>query len=165
MKRDFELEIIQNTAIGAASLWRFAETFRKASPTGKAPDLACLMIVLPLAFHHYSAEAIASRQFRSGLLKVLYDAPEIVVGLQARMQSMHRRTLRSLSLASSAGLLQRVGIPGHLPIYLPLRRTLPPELTPIHDDVRTILSCCRRLGTWLSVHDLAFICTQLHIRF
>jgi hypothetical protein len=165
VKTSFELEVIQNTAIGAAALWQFSEYFQRSSTTGAAPDLARLMLVLPLAFHRRSAECIATKQFKSGLLKILYDAPELVVGLQARMQAMYRRTLRSLSLASSVGLIERTTPEGSLPHYAALRRELPHGLKPTHGDVKMVLSCSRRLGTWLSGHDLAFVCVQLHIRF
>ncbi|MCB1055257.1 MAG: hypothetical protein KDD11_07055 [Acidobacteria bacterium] len=165
MKAQFEIEVIQNTAVGAASLWQFALSYQKNSPGGDAPDLSFLMLVLPTVFHQRSAQKISAKQFKSGLLKALYDSPELVVGLQQRMEAMQARTLRSLSLACAADLLERQSDSKKLPRFVPRRKSLPDALKPTHDDVRKVLSASKRLGTWLSGHDLSFICTQLHVRF
>ena len=165
MRTHFELEVIQNTAVGAAALWQFTLTFESSSQTGDSPDLARMMIVLPLVFHHRSVRSLHSKQFKSGLLKALYDSPELILGLQARMEAMYHRTLRSLSLASSTGLLERLSATEALPRYTACRKTLPPELKPTHDEVRMILNASKRLGNWLSAHELPFICAQLHLRY
>jgi hypothetical protein len=165
MKPQFEVEVVHSTAVGSVALWQFSKNFQETSPDGQGPDLPRLMLVLPLVFHQKSLLTIQGKQHKSGLLKVLYDAPELVVGLQQRMEAMHRRTLRSLSLACASSLLERRGDSTLLPRFASCRKTLPRDLNPTHEDVRMMLSASRRLGTWLSAHDLTFICTQLHVRF
>ncbi len=165
MKTDFETEVVQNTALGAAALWQFCTSFSRKSARGQSPSLPYTMLVLPLVFHQRSVVVLAGKQFGSGLLKALYDAPDLVVGLQLRLESLHLRTLRSLNLACAAGLLVSETVSGEFPVFRPLRKTLPTRLKPSHEQARLMLRAGRRLGTWFSAHDLAFLCSQLHVRF
>lgn len=164
MRTTFETELIQNTAVGATALWRFSVKYIGSEPDA-GPDLWRLFLVLPIVFHKRSAETISSRHFKTGLLKILYDSPDLVLGLQDRVEAMYLRTLRSLSLACSAGLLERRSIPGGCPAYSLARKTVPEGLRPVSREVKITVSAAERLGAWFSGHDLPFLCSQLHVRF
>jgi hypothetical protein len=160
---DFEIEIAQSTTLGATSLWQVAELHQETA--ARPVELPKLLLVLPIVFHTASAIAIARVQFASGFLKAIDDQPLIVVGLQDRLQASWMRSLRSLTLAVGAGLLNRIDPEGDWPMFESTRRSLPESLRPTTDRERAVLGASRRLGHSFAMSNPAQVAQLLGVRF
>src|SRR4051794_11688362 len=105
-----EVQAMQNPALGAALLWRFACGFTPES-SPKGTPLPLTFVVLPLALHAKSLEEIATTQAASGLRKFeekFGDQGDVLLSIQPRMLAMRDLSLRSLRIAIHTGLLTLV---------------------------------------------------------
>jgi hypothetical protein len=137
---------MQNPALGAALLWRFACGFSpESSPTGSPFPLA--FVVLPLTFHAKSAEKVATTLTGSGLRKFESkfnddDRSDVLLALQPRMLAMRDLTLRSFRIALSAGLITLVPKEA---VFWPRSRSAPPnDAKPLSN----LLKSAEKLGSW-----------------
>lgn len=141
-----EVQAMQNPALGAVLLWRFACGFSpESSPNGTPLPLA--FVVLPLIFHAKSAEKVSGTLAASGLRKFESkfsddDRGDVLLALQPRMLAMRDISLRSLRIAIRSGLLTLV--PKEAVLW-PRSRTAPPaEAKPVSD----LLKSAEKLGAW-----------------
>lgn len=141
-----EVQAMQNPALGAALLWRFACGFSpESSPNGTPLPLA--FVVLPLTLHAKSAEKVSGTLAGSGLRKFESkfgddDRGDVLLALQPRMLAMRDLSLRSLRLAIHAGLLTLV--PKEAVIW-PRSRSAPPADAKAVGD---LLKSAEKLGSW-----------------
>lgn len=141
-----EVQAMQNPALGAALLWRFACGFSpESSPNGTPMPLAFL--VLPLTFHAKSAEKLSSTLPGSGLRKFESkfsedDRGDVLLALQPRMLAMRDLSLRSLRIAIRSGLLTLV--PKEAVLW-PRTRSAPPAGA---KPVGELLKSAEKLGSW-----------------
>ena len=159
-----EAVVIQNPVMGATTLFTFARAYFDARNQERGPTLPDAMLVLPMAFHRRTAEAIHRMKSSSGLGKALMDAPELPAGLQERVEGYSRVSLTSLDTAVAAGILC-VDADYPWPRYTPTRRTLPAAAVSSSLDVKTILAAAKRLGWWFANEDSDAVYSLLGVRF
>lgn len=152
---------MQNPALGAALLWRFACGFSpETSPTGTPLPLA--FVVLPLAFHAKSFEEVAGTQASSGLRKFeekFSDRGDVLLSIQPRMLAMRDLSLRSLRIAIRAGLLTMV--PKEAVLW-PRSRSAPPAEAKAVSD---LLKSSEKLGAWCRDVSMFEIAGLLKVEF
>ena len=151
-----EIQAMQNPALGAALLWRFACGFSpESSPNGTPLPLA--FVVLPLAFHAKSAQKVSNTLAGSGLRKFESkfnddDRGDVLFALQPRMLAMRDLSLRSLRIAIRSGLLTLVPEDA---VLWPRSRSAPPaDAKPVGD----MLKSAEKLGSWcrdVSIFEVA----------
>lgn len=157
----FEQRVVQNPGLGAEALWyAVGEAYEGKNRTEGMP-LLLAFIVLPLVFHKRSASALASKAKPGALYKAVASDREITLGLQERMQALSDRTLQSLSIGFSTGLL----ILDHAeePQLIPGRKS--PPVVHVTQEVKTLLAAAKRVGQAISELPKAQISTHLNIRF
>lgn len=157
----FEQQIVQNPGLGAETLWHAVnEAYEEKNRTGGMP-LFMAFIVLPLTFHKRSANALAFKAKPGALYKAVSSDREITIGLQERMEALSERTLQSLSVAFSTGLLLLDR--DDSPQLIPGRKS--PPVTHATEEVRTILAAAKRVGQATAELPSVQIATHLNIRF
>lgn len=141
-----EVQAMQNPALGAALVWRFACGFSTvSSPDGTPLPLA--FVVLPLMFHAKSAAKVSSTLAGSGLRKFESkfsddDQGDVLLALQPRMLAMRDLSLRSLRIAIRTGLLTLV--PGEAVLWPRSRSAPPAEARAVGD----LLKSAEKFGAW-----------------
>lgn len=141
-----EVQAMQNPALGAALLWRFACGFSpESSPNGTPLPLA--FVVLPLILHAKSAEKVSGTLAGSGLRKFESkfaddERGDVLLALQPRMLAMRDLSLRSVRIAIRTGLLTL--IPKEAVLW-PRSRTAPPAGANFVGD---LLKSAEKLGGW-----------------
>jgi hypothetical protein len=156
-----EVQAMQNPALGATLLWRFACGFTpESSPNGTPLPLA--FMVLPLAFHAKSLEEVTGTQAASGLRKFeekFSDRGDVLLSIQPRMLAMRDLSLRSLRIAIGAGLVTLV--PKEAVLWPRSRSTPPAEAKAVSD----ILKSAEKLGSWCRDVSLFEVAGLLKVEF
>lgn len=159
-----EVQAIQNPALGAALIWRFTCGFTpETSPMGTPLPLAFL--VLPLAFHARSLEAVIATRTTSGMRKLEdqfreRDRRDVLLSMQPRMLAMRSLSLRSVRIAIRAGLLTLV--PKEALLW-PRSRTAPPNAHA--RATNELLKSAEKLGEWCRDLSLFEVAGLLRVEF
>lgn len=95
MLQDHEERILRNPALGAAACWHFAEQFSEHAK-GSPPLLPHFYVALAILHHRASVEKLYRMQFDSGITKAVAEQPDIVAGLQQRLEARAGNTLAAL---------------------------------------------------------------------
>jgi len=157
----FEQRIVQNTGLGAEIIWQaIMESYKTGDRTSGVP-FPLAFLVLPLTFHRRTAAALATKTKPGAIYKALSEDREITVGLQERMESLADRTLQSLSIGFSTGLLQLDQSEDHQ-IY-PIRKSLP--INHVTDNVKIIMNAAKRVGQAFSELTIVQLSKNLGVRF
>lgn len=161
-----EVRNVQNPALGAALLWRFACGYAESHPTRDPTPLPLAFIVLPIEFHERSEKLVAGTQKASGLRAFAAkfgnsdnSMQDVLLAIHARMLALKTLTRQSLQFALSTRLL-RLETTGKL---IALSQTH--AVAGIPNDVRRLMRSAEKLGNWcglLTVHEIA---TILKLRF
>ena len=157
----FEQQVVQNPGLGAEALWHAVREAYEAKNRAEGMSLLLAFIVLPLAFHKRSANALASKAKPGALYKAVASDREITLGLQERMQALSDRTLKSLSIGFSTGLLLLDF--DEEPQLIPDKKT--PPVVHVTEEVKTLLAAAKRVGQAIGELPKAQIATHLNIRF
>lgn len=162
MKADHEEVIAHNPVLLARCFWHLSQCFG-ASADGRAPSLPLFVIAAAILFHAESVEKIHRMKFDSGLLKVVVERPDLLAGLQRRLEAALGPTLLALQLAVGTDLLKREGGDG-LPTFRAVGTNLPLPLRdpPHHGEMA---NAAKRLGTWFAAEPLIVIQRQLAVEF
>jgi hypothetical protein len=156
-----EVQAMQNPALGATLLWRFACGFTpESSPNGTPLPLA--FVVLPLAFHAKSIGEVTGTQAASGLRKFeakFSDRGDVLLSIQPRMLAMRDLSLRSLRIAIRTGLLTLV--PKEALLW-PRSRSAPPTDA---KGVSDLLKAAEKLGEWCRDVSLFEVAGLLKVEF
>jgi len=164
MDLDFEERILFNGAFGASILWQFSRSFFDAREQREGPDLPLLHLVLPLAYHRRSAEALKGLFLDGGLLRAFGRVPDLHADMSMRAEEFADCTRASLNLACASGLL-RVEKSDTWPSFVPGCKTLPGPLRPAKDSLRAILATAKRLGHWTAQEQRQTLWRYFDIRF
>jgi len=157
----FEQKVIQNTGLAAEAIWQAVHECYEMKGRTEGVPFPLVFLVLPLAFHKRTANALASKSQPGAIYKALADDREIPVGLQLRMQALSERTFHALSIGFSTGLLlldqdhQRQIIPG--------KKT--PPVTHVTEDVKIILKAAKRVGQTFAELTIVQLANHLEIKF
>jgi hypothetical protein len=158
-----ELEIIQNPALGAYTLWRFGIGFQ--SEDGRPSPLPLAFLVLPLLLHQPTLKMIISTQRASGLalfVAKLGQERENLVAVHERALALRRLSLQSIAMGVSNRLLKL----DHDTVTLrantaddSLRKPSLPE------RIRGFSSAADKLGYWFSKLGLRQVASSLLVEF
>lgn len=163
MREDHEELILHNPAFVSCVLWNLARAFADHSG-GRSPDLSHMVIGTSMLFHAATVEKIHGMRFESGLLKAVSDVPELIAGVQSRLEMAMPACLLALQVGVSANIFRREGGEG-LPVFLALGTNLPRGLRENGSSTASITQAARRLGAWLAQEDLATVRGRMGVRF
>jgi len=157
----FEQNIIQNNALASEVLW--IATLEAYETRNRTEGLAfpLVFLILPLAFHKRTAISLCTKTKPGSIYKALAENREIPVGLQSRMQSLFDRTLKSLSICISTGLID-IDYADHYQL-LPARKSIPVQH--VSDDVKIVTGAAKRIGQTLGELTIAQISDYLEVVF
>jgi hypothetical protein len=163
VRADHEELVLRNPAITACAFWHFARSFAEGGD-GRAPNLPYFFIVVGMLFHRATVEKVRRMLFDSGIIKAIAERPDIVAGLQERIETFSPTTLYGLQVGASAGLLLREGGAG-FPSFRAEGVDLPKPLRLGAGDISDIYGTARRMGAWFAEEDFPTLCRRLMIEF
>lgn len=159
-----EAQNVQNPALGAAILWRFCCAYVKTHPTGDAPALPALFLVLPIVLHQATVDLLHSTRPSSGLRAFAAKFGDSKVSKQDLLLQIHERSLRwrtltlqSIELAAAGRLIHLTESGFAMPLSKSKARGLP-------DEVKQLISDAEKLGAWFGPLTLHEITTTLKVR-
>ncbi|AHG39906.1 hypothetical protein N018_06470 [Pseudomonas syringae CC1557] len=135
---------MQNPALGASLVWRFAEGY---APKGNSalPCMPLLFVVLPILYHQELREA-AKSTFPSSGLRVFAGKfkgeQEILYGIQGRILKLKEVTLASISIAIQCGFISLNTATAEV---ASLRSKAPNDL---NEKIKEMLRSSEKLGQW-----------------
>ncbi len=156
-----EVQAMQNPALGAALMWRFACGFSpESSPNGTPLPLA--FVVLPVTFHAKSVAKVSGTLAGSGLRKFESkfsddNRGDVLLALQPRILAMRDLSLRSLRIAIRSGLLTLV--PKEAVLWPRSRSAPPTDAKPVSD----LLKSAEKLGSWCREVSLFEVASLLKV--
>lgn len=143
-----EAATVQNEALGAYMLWKFALGFQERD--GQAVTLPLAFLLLPLILHAPTLE-ILSRTYKSSGLHLfagkLGEQREDLIAVQARALSLRQLSLESLIRAEQSGLIRidsKTATMWAVGPYDDLAEPLLPE------RIRRIASASQKVGYWFA---------------
>jgi len=163
MRVNHEELILRNPALGACAFWHFSRKYAD-SKAGAAPSLPYFLLAAGMLFHRSTVDKIRRMQFESGVLKAVSERPEIIAGLQGRVEQYHPAGLLALHVGAAAGILSREGGDG-FPIFRAQGNDLPKDIRDGTAAVVDIFSAARRLGAWFAMDELPSLAHQLSVEF
>lgn len=163
MRADHEEVLLRNPALGACAFWHLSRMFSEYG-SGRAPELPYFLIAAGMIFHLGTLEKVRRMQFDSGILKAVSDRPDIVAGLQGRIEEYSLLALKALQVGTAAGILQREGGQG-FPSFRATGADLPKPIRDGEASVPDIFSCAKRLGAWFAAEKITLLQKQLNIEF
>lgn len=157
-----EVDVVQNPALGAALLWRFARAYQ--DEIAREVPLHLTFLVLPLLLHRGCREQIVSTRKASGLTLFaakLGDQRENLLAVHERACALRPLTLRSIGQGVRARLLSV-----DYPLATLRGNTVDVDDLPNPPDtVKNMLAAADKLGGWFSKMDLPQIAATLRVEF
>lgn len=160
-----EVRNIQNPALGAGMLWRYACGYVSSDSTHDPVPLPLLFVVLPVIFHEQTEDFVQGTQKASGLRAFASkfgrsetSKQDLLLAIHDRMLDLRRLTLDSTRMALAARLLyvDRAGV-------IPLSQT--EAVAGIPSDVKRMMKNSEKLGAWCGALTMHEIATTLKLRF
>lgn len=155
---------VQNPALGAAILWRFCCGHSDVHPSGDAPRLPVLFLVLPIILHQATAELLRRTRVASGLRSYAAKFGDAAVSKQDLLLQIHERALRwrpltlySIELAAAGRLLHLAEDGAVVPLSRTKARGLP-------NEIKQLLADAEKLGAWCGQLTLHEVTTTLKVR-
>lgn len=152
-----EVQAMQNSALGAALIWRFACGYAPRNKAHNGVPLPLAFVVLPVVFHERTRDAVSSTRLSSGARKFeekFNDRGDVLFALNNRAIEMRSLSLRSVRHALASGLITLVSDQGML---WPRSYAKPPiDAKPVNN----LLSAAEKLGSWcrlLTVYEISGI--------
>ena len=158
-----ELEIVQNPALGAYTLWQFGLGFQ--AEEGQAPLLPLSFLVLPLLLHRPTLDKISSTQKRSGMsvfAAKLGDERENLIPVHNRALVLRGLTLQSRAFAVNSQL-----ITVNYDEATVRSNSLDPRLRGplLPERIKRFSSAADKLGAWFSRAGLTQVASTLRVAF
>jgi ABC-three component (ABC-3C) system Middle Component 3 len=164
-----EINLINNTALGAYLLWTFTLAYQKEQEINEAPPGVILFLVLPMLFHQPTLEFLDRTQRRSGLAKfsekflsTKYQKSHVLLGIHGRTFEMRDLSLHSMKQAMSKRLLTIVPTTGRV---VPFDEDRVGKPRGIPEIVRKMGRNSEKLGYWFSQNSLKEISFYLKVFF
>lgn len=159
-----EATLVQNPALGAVLVWRFACGYTDKSPTRSYAPLPFAFLVLPIILHADSFADLAGT--RSGLLAFVdkfteasHPRSDIILAIHDRAAAWRGLSLAALRISIRTGLLTIV--PSEC-TTMPLSRTRP---SGVPGSIAPLLANAEKLGAWFSTLSVFEISLALKVRF
>jgi len=161
-----EVRNVQNPALGAGLLWRFACGYIESHPTHDPVSLPLAFIVLPIVFHERSEALVNGTQKASGLRAFAAkfgnsdnSMQDVLLAIHDRMLALKTLSHESLRIALATRLLH-LETTGYL---IALSQTRAVAWVP--NDIRRLMRSAEKLGHWCSLLTIHEIATTLKLRF
>jgi hypothetical protein len=148
-----EVQAMQNPALGAALIWRFACGYTPQNDAGDGVPFPLSFVVLPVVLHERTREEVTSTRLASGARKFeekFRDRSDVLFALNQRAIGLRALSLRSVRHGLAAGLLTLRPERGAL---WPRSYAKPPVEA---KSVSELLAAAEKLGGWcrsLSVYE------------
>jgi ABC-three component (ABC-3C) system Middle Component 3 len=158
-----ELEIVQNPALGAYTIWRFGLGFQNED--GRLAALPLAFLVLPLLLHRPALEIIISTRKASGLALFaakLGEERENLLAIHERALALRRLTLQSIAMGVGGRLLTLDYAAVTLRANTPeptMRKPMLPE------RIRGFSGAADKVGFWFSKMGLHQVASTLAVEF
>lgn len=152
-----EVQAMQNPALGATLIWRFACSYAPQNEAHEGVPLPLAFVVLPVVLHERTREEVSSTRLSSGARKFedkFRDREDVLFALNQRAIGMRDLSLRSVRHALGSGLVTLMTDRGTL---WPRSYTKPPVDAM---SVAELLLAAEKLGSWcrsLSVYEISGI--------
>ncbi|NWJ22653.1 three component ABC system middle component [Rhizobium sp. RM] len=164
MRTDHEELLAKNPALLVRVFWHIARKYGDAAG-GRSPALPVFLVSAGILFHRESVEKIHRMNFESQFLKVVAERPDLIAGLQTRIETSSRKALIALQLGVATRLLQRDGGEG-FPTFRALGSSdLPPALRDNGSSLGAMILAGKRLGAWFALESFEGIQRQLMVEF
>lgn len=161
-----EFRNVQNPALGAVLLWRFACGYINAHRTKEPLPLPLLFMALPMLLNKQIEEFLTSTRTSSGLRAFATKFGESRLSKQDVLLSIHDRvmqnrafTMDSLGVAVGTRLLSLTPSGGVIAL------TTSEAKSGVPNEVRTLMANAQKLGSWCSNLTLHEVSTTLKLRF
>lgn len=161
-----ETRLVQNPALGAVLLWRFASKYTTSHPVQEAPSICLAALVLPLVWHADTMENLTGTQERSGLKSfadkftdTTNSSLDALIAIHPRTARWRTKTLDSLKVGFGSGLL-KLSPNGDL-----VASSREWQLVKHTSVVQRQVRATEKLGVWFASLTLLEIGSTLHVRF
>jgi len=162
-----ETQNIQNPALGAMLLWRFAVGYAEGNKVSDPTPLPLLFVVLPMMMHEETARLIVSTHKSSGLRAFAgkfsdsrVAKNDLLLAIHDRAIRMRRLTMESLRLALASKLLS---VDFKRGAAVSLSSTTP--MLGIPKSVQSMIKNVEKLGYWCSEVSLYEVSNALKVGF
>lgn len=152
-----EVQAMQNPALGAALIWRFACGYAPQNEPHDGVPLPLAFVVLPVLLHERTREEVTSTRESSGARKFeekFREKGDVLFALNERSMSLRGLSLRSVRHALASGLVTMIPERGAI---------WPRSYTKPQVDAKSVaemLAAADKLGGWcrsLSVYEISGI--------
>jgi len=160
------MRLVQNPALGAVILWRFARKYSDSHALHSAVPLPLCALVLPMVWHQETADQIAATREASGLRAFTAKFSDTknsqldaLLALQRRAARWREKTLGALHLGFGSNLLrldEKGGLLASDEVWAPARQP---------QTVRNQTNAAEKLGAWFATMTLREISVTLRVRF
>jgi hypothetical protein len=146
---DREVRAVQNPALGAILLWRFAVGFRLGNVRSQTAPLPLVFVVLPVLLDADMSDVLEGtrsglRAFVAKFSEAQRSKTDMVLAIQNRASALRELTATSLRIALASGL---VSIDASTAGIFPTSTTFPKVGIP--ESVRPLLRSSEKFGKWL----------------
>lgn len=162
-----EVQLVQNPALGAILLWRFAVGYGEGSQINNPTPIPLLFTVLPIIYHEDTFKYVISTRRSSGLRAFATKfsvsknlANDQILGIHSRSFQMRKLTMHSLRMATMSKLISIDYKDG---LAIPLSST-PPKVG-IPRTTNELLTGAEKLGYWYSHNSMHEISVILKVSF
>lgn len=152
-----EVQAMQNPALGAALIWRFACSYAPQKEAHEGVPFPLAFVILPVVLHERTRKEVSSTRLSSGARKFeekFVDRGDVLFALNQRAIGMRDLSLRSLRHALASGLVTLLAERGTI---WPRSYTKPPVDA---ISVSELLAAAEKLGSWcrsLSTYEISGI--------
>lgn len=164
-----EINLINNTALGAYLLWKFTLSYRKEQEVNESPPGILLFLVLPMLYHKPTLEFLSSTRKGTGLAKfsekflsTKEKKSHLLLGVHERTLEMRDLSLHSMNVAVSRKLLTIVPSTG---LVVPFDEEHVGKPRGIPALVKKMERNAEKLGYWFSQNSLKEISFYLKVFF
>jgi len=164
-----EIYTVNNPALGAYLLWKYAIAFRKNHCECQSSPAVLAFLVLPMIFHKPTLDFLQSTQARTGLAKFSEkflnrdnQKSDLLLKIHNRAKEMRTISLHSMKLAVSKRLIV---------LDPKTARVIPYDENTIRKpkEIPTIIGCMEKnsekLGVWFAQNSLRDISFYLKVSF
>ncbi|MDC7682190.1 DUF6521 family protein [Asticcacaulis sp. BYS171W] len=164
MQGNHEELLAKNPILLARLFWHVARKFSETSG-GKSPSLPVFLLSGGLLLHRETVEKVHRMNFDSRFVKMVVERPDLIVGLQGRVEMNSRFALMGVQLGVNVALLQRDGGLG-FPTFRAIGGVdLPAELRSQEVSSAALIGAAKRLGAWFALEELDSVQRQLIVEF
>lgn len=164
-----EINLINNTALGAYLLWTFTLSYRKEQVVNETPPGVLLFLVLPMLYHQPTLEFLDSTRRGTGLAKfsekflsTKQKKSHLLLGVHERTLEMRDLSLHSMNVAVRKNLFTIVPETGRVIPFDEGSVGKPRGIPPI---VKKMGRNAEKLGYWFSQNSLKEISFYLKVFF